>query len=72
MRFCKKTCKIAFFLHFSLLTANIWQFEALLLQRQTKKQGKIMQMELNFDQVTIEDCFRNFVSLVVWTNILMG
>jgi hypothetical protein len=31
-----------------------------------------MQMELNFDQVTIEDCFRNFVSLVVWTNILMG
>ncbi len=29
-------------------------------------------MELNFDQVTLEDCFRNFVSLVVWTNILMG
>ena len=29
-------------------------------------------MELNFDQVTIEDCFRNFVSLVVWMNILMG
>lgn len=31
-----------------------------------------MQTEINFNQVTIEDCMKNFISLVVWTNILMG
>ena len=31
-----------------------------------------MQTEINFNQVTIEDCVTNFVSLVVWINILIG
>ncbi|MBQ1875062.1 MAG: hypothetical protein II144_05190, partial [Paludibacteraceae bacterium] len=51
-------------------TDRIWQFGAVILQRQTKN-TTFMQTEINFYQAGIEECFNNFISLIVWAKILM-